>query len=423
MGLNHIPMRPTTSFASCIATILDEFIQVAQIFKLDDLDFPMDSALTWLRDVCLERLKASSRNNQFGFRSSEIDLMHDEVANNKLNWLLQHLYCSGLDKAGNNPSFVCIKHIRLMALERLSGPDYLPCKEESLWMLSSTILDLTSQEILCLVPELQISYQTLPYLMSTYKLHKNKYYWLTNAFHTIYSNVAHLLTIANMKVLESVKEWVQLKQTLYSQFLKVEMSMVWLINSSVKMALNLPDKINDLFVADITRCYESILLIGPNNLLDAVAFVIKIGYKHVKSLHPRSISLIWIRVDSNGQVAHAQWASSRPTYGECFSLSTERFIKIHRWLMNSCYVNLGDRVWKQILGIQMGFSCSPLWCNIYLLYYELMFIMRLTRLGRADLISKFQSVFCYIDDLCWLNTGNPNEFLNPLEPRIETNPM
>ena len=69
--------------------------------------------------------------------------MNDEVATNELNWLLQHLYCSRLDKAGDNPSFVCIKHIRLMAQERLSGPDFLHCKEGSLWMLPSTMLDLT----------------------------------------------------------------------------------------------------------------------------------------------------------------------------------------------------------------------------------------------------------------------------------------
>ena len=189
------------------------------------------------------------------------------------------------------------------------------------------------------------------------------------------------------------------------------------------MALNMPNKMNDLFVADITRCYESIPLTGPDNLLDAVAFVIKTGYKHVKAGHPRSTPVIWIRVNDEGQAAHAQWASSRPAYGECFSLSAERLIEIHRWLMNSCYVNLGDRVWKQILGIPMGFLYSPLWCNIYLLYYEVTFILRLARLGRADLMAKFQSAFCYIDDLCWLNTGNPNEFLNPLEPRTETNPM
>ena len=67
MGLNHIPMRPTTSFATCIATILDGFMQVAQILQLTDLDFPLDNALTWLRNVCLERLKVVHVTINLGF--------------------------------------------------------------------------------------------------------------------------------------------------------------------------------------------------------------------------------------------------------------------------------------------------------------------------------------------------------------------
>ena len=71
----------------------------------------------------------------------------------------------------------------------------------------------------------------------------------------------------------------------------------------------------------------------------------------------------------------------------------------------------------------MGFSCSPLWCNTYLLYYELTFVMRIAKLGRVDLMAKFQSAFRYIDDLYWLNVGNPREFLCPSEPRLESNPI
>ena len=117
MGLNHIPMKPTTSFAACIATILDGFGQLAQIFQLNQEGFPVDSAMTWLQTTCLDQLKTCSQINQFGFRNSAKDVMHDRVANDEIDWLLQRLYCSGLDKAANNAFFICIKHIRLMALE------------------------------------------------------------------------------------------------------------------------------------------------------------------------------------------------------------------------------------------------------------------------------------------------------------------
>ena len=88
--------------------------------------------------------------------------------------------------------------------------------------------------------------------MSTYILYKNKYHWLTNAFHTIYSNIAHLLTITTMEVLECVKEWATQKKTTYARFLKVNTSLFLLVNLSIEVALNLPTEIHDIFVADIT---------------------------------------------------------------------------------------------------------------------------------------------------------------------------
>ena len=158
MGLNHIPMKPTSLFATTIATILDGFQQVALILQLDQQEFPIESALAWLQNSCLEQLKTGSRTNRFGFRNSGADVMKDDHASNEGDWLLQHLYCSGLDKAANNAVFICIKHIRLMALERLSSPDFLPCKENLIWLLLSTILELTVNEIKCLVPKLSVSY-------------------------------------------------------------------------------------------------------------------------------------------------------------------------------------------------------------------------------------------------------------------------
>lgn len=67
----------------------------------------------------------------------------------------------------------------------------------------------------------------------------------------------------------------------------------------------------------------------------------------------------------------------------------------------------------------MDFSCSPLWCNLYLFSYEIKFIQRLvTRLDKIEIRSKFTYAFRYIDDLFWLNMSEANMFLDPLQPRI-----
>jgi len=309
-----------------------------------------------------------------------------------------------------------------MVLERLSGPDFMPCKDDSSWSLPSVVLEHIADEISNLVPQLQIPYQSLPYIMATYKMHKNKYRWLTNAFHTVYSNVAHLLTIASMAVLEKVRDWASSTVTGYGKFLGCQTSIYWLVNSSIEVAINLPENIEDIFVADITRCYESIPLQGPDNLTDAVAHVMRIGYRQARATHSRVAPVIWIRVDSEGNAVKATWNTNCPSYGSWFSLQEEQLVDIHRWLMNNCYVTLGDRVWKQKLGIPMGFSCSPLWCNTYLMHYEIKFIQRLASLGRSDLMKRFKTAFRYIDDLCWVNTASPMENLSPSQIRSVDNP-
>lgn len=111
-----------------------------------------------------------------------------------------------------------------------------------------------------------------------------------------------------------------------------------------------------------------------------------------------------------------------PKSGQWVEISQDRLIKLQHWLIHNCYVLLGDRVWKQGTGIPMGFSCSPIWCNIYLLSYEVRFIQRLAALGRVDIMAKFLHAFRYIDDICWINVGNPHVFLSPDEPRIASNP-
>ena len=177
-----------------------------------------------------------------------------------------------------------------------------------------------------------------------------------------------------MQVLEQVKIWAHSLVQGYSRFLQCQTSMFWMVNSSVEVALNLPNQMHDIFVADITRCYESIPLEGPDNLPDDVVHIIRLGFAQAKIAHTRIVPLIWIQVNQEGQVTRASWGTCCPTYGTWFSLNEPQMVDIHTWLMKNCHVTLGDRTWIQKLGIPMGFSCSPLWCNVYLLHYEITFI-------------------------------------------------
>ena len=90
--------------------------------------------------------------------------------------------------------------------------------------------------------------------------------------------------------------------------------------------------------------------------------------------------------------------------------------------MLNYYLILGDRVWLQGTGIPMGFSCSLVWCNMYLLSYKIKFIQCQAKLGQVNLLAKFNHAL-YINDLCFFNIQNPCHFLSPNQLGTDDNPF
>ena len=168
--------------------------------------------------------------------------------------------------------FIYIKHIRLQDLEYLMQVDFAPCNTPTLLDLLSSILDQVSKGLKGILPKCSPPYQSLSHLMATYKQHKDKYRWLTDAFYTVFSNIALLLTITSKKILESFKEWACFIITTYKTFLKVDISVFLIMDSIIDTTLNLPDSMTNFFVADISRCYEMIPLQGPDKFVATIAF-------------------------------------------------------------------------------------------------------------------------------------------------------
>jgi hypothetical protein len=46
--------------------------------------------------------------------------------------------------------------------------------------------------------------------------------------------------------------------------------------------LNIPPKIHNIYVADITRCFESIPVIGHEALYEAMEFITSLGVSNMK---------------------------------------------------------------------------------------------------------------------------------------------
>ena len=195
-------------------------------------------------------------------------------------------------------------------------------------------------------------------------------------------------------------------------------------SSPFEVFLNLPDQLTSVFVADITKCFEKIPVQDvPNSLQTAICWLFNLAFR---GRHAATLLYVWWSYKS-GKASSPKWTKAQPPNkrsddGVWFGFSKDRIISLSIWLATHAYTQCGDRVWLQIIGIAMGFACSPVWCNVYLLMYEFQFVDRLAKLERFDLLSLFKYWFRYIDDLSLFNGPPFQWFFNPLTPRTDTNP-
>lgn len=224
-GLNHIPLSPT-DLSQATHVAVEAFERLYWMLCLHDYGLVLHDASAYCRQLCINKLRSASRSNKFGFKSLGPALFSHRAVNDELEWLSTHLYVSGLDKASNNPCFICIKHIRLQAFHRLSSEDFTPCMSGKYWEMPSSVFDTVQNELIQVLPEVPHTHNALPFLMASYKQHKMKYRWLTNAFHTIFSNIASILTIATMEVLNVFCAWARKTVSGYHNFLGIDTSII-----------------------------------------------------------------------------------------------------------------------------------------------------------------------------------------------------
>ena len=66
--------------------------------------------------------------------------------------------------------------------------------------------------------------------------------------------------------------------------------------------------------------------------------------------------------------------------------------------MDNIYIQSGNNLYKQIVGIPIGTNCAPLVAHLFLFCYERDFMTTLTDDNQADIIRAFSSTSRYLDD-------------------------
>ncbi len=72
------------------------------------------------------------------------------------------------------------------------------------------------------LPKIPVVFKSLPFLLPTYKLHKNNYGWFANAHGSIFALTSFMLTFALMKLMTLFNEWVKNYNKWVSKFYQYE---------------------------------------------------------------------------------------------------------------------------------------------------------------------------------------------------------
>ena len=84
-------------------------------------------------------------------------------------------------------------------------------------------------------------------------------------------------------------------------------------------------------------------------------------------------------------------------------LNSKEVIQLIKWLIDNTFVTLGDKCFKQKIGIPMDTDCAPLLANLFLYAYEYQWINKQVEKNKFNLLIKFKGCCRYIDDLLLIN--------------------
>ena len=106
----------------------------------------------------------------------------------------------------------------------------------------------------------------------------------------------------------------------------------------------------------------------------------------------------FIAVDKYG----AKWVNDVTSYSLVFSKASLK--KSVKYLMNNCFFQFGNKIFRQVIGITMGSDPAPFMANLFLYYYENKWVLK-TKKKNLRHARMFGNTFRFIDDLIAINDG------------------
>ena len=91
------------------------------------------------------------------------------------------------------------------------------------------------------------------------------------------------------------------------------------------------------------------------------------------------------------------------------------FVYMYTYLIDNIYVSVGNKVYRQCVGIPMGTDCAPLLANLFLFSYEYRYMRGLIK-SNILMARKFNNTMRYIDDLLVMNNTSFSDAIQDIYP-------
>src|SRR5256714_14382306 len=92
----------------------------------------------------------------------------------------------------------------------------------------------------------------------------------------------------------------------------------------------------------------------------------------------------------------ARWSNKKDLKPDVNFINSETLINMIGWLIDNTYVRIGDKVFRQVIGIPMGTDCAPFLANLFLFSYEFQWMNEKLKKKLLS-FTKFKNCCRYID--------------------------
>ena len=295
-----------------------------------------------------------------------------------------------IDKAANNVAIICKKFYIKKLLDEVgifnANPTYTVVEDKTEYEVISDNIEYTER----LGFETDDKDECLPIMYWTPKMHKTpigaRYIIASKACST--KKISKSVSNAFKVILKQMENFHH-KSTFYTNYKKY-----WVVQNSMQIIADL-DKINKRKKAKSISTYDFATLYTkiPHEQLiealeEAIDFAFNGGSKKYLKFNDKS----------------AYWSSKGG--GQCFTKKSLKVATKH--LIWSCYFKVGNKLFRQTIGMPMGIDPAPFWANIYLYNYESKYVTELVKSNNTAnkiIARKFHATHRFIDDLCALNDG------------------